>query len=105
MEECDTLQHVFREYEEASGQQLNRVKTSLFFGQNSREDIKEEIKRRFGAQIIHQHEKYHGLPSLVGRNKRNTFNVIKEKLANKVTGWKEKLLSKAGKEILIKAAA
>ena len=42
---------------------------------------------------------------LVRRNKRNSFNSIKEKLAKKLLGWKEKLLSKAGKEILIKAVA
>ena len=42
---------------------------------------------------------------LFGRKKRNTFNDIKEKLAKKLVGWKEKLLSKAGKEILIKVVA
>ena len=46
-----------------------------------------------------------GLPSLVGRNKKNTFKEVKEKLAKKLAGWKEKLLSKAGKEVLIKAVA
>ena len=46
-----------------------------------------------------------GLPSLVGRNKRNTFNEIKKKLRKKLAGWKEKMLSKAGKEVLIKAVA
>ena len=46
-----------------------------------------------------------GLPSLVGRNKKNTFKEVKEKLAKKLAGWKEKLLSKAGKEVLIKAIA
>ena len=46
-----------------------------------------------------------GLPSLVGRKKRNTFNEIKEKLSKKLAGWKEKMLSKAGKEVLIKAVA
>ena len=30
---------------------------------------------------------------------------MKEKLAKKLTGWKEKLLSKVGKEVLIKAVA
>ena len=68
--ECDSLQHVLKVYEEASGQQLNRAKTSLFFSSNTENDVKEEIKIRFGAQIIKQHEKYIGLPSLVGRKKK-----------------------------------
>ena len=42
----------------------------------------------FGAQVIKQHEKYLGLPSLVGKNKRNTFNDIKDKLRKKLVGWK-----------------
>lgn len=41
----------------------------------------------------------------MGRNRKNSFNGIKEKLAKKLARWKEKLLSKAGKEILIKAVA
>ena len=67
--------------------------------------MNEEIKNRFGAQVIRQHEKYLGLPSLVGRNKQNSFKEIKERLSKKLAGWKEKLLSKAGKEVLIKAVA
>lgn len=54
---------------------------------------------------MRQHEKYLGLPSHVGRNKRNTFIQLKEKLGNKLSGWKEKFLSSTGKEILIKLVA
>ena len=46
-----------------------------------------------------------GLPSLLGRNKKNTFNSIKDKLRKQLAGWKEKLLSKTRKEVLIKAVA
>ena len=105
LKECDSLQQILKVYEEAFGQQLNRAKTSLFFSQNTRDEVNEEIKTRFGAQIIRQYEKYLGLPLLISRNKRNSFNNIKEKLAKKLASWKEKLLSKAGKEVLIKAVA
>ena len=105
IEDCDALQRVLKVYELASRQQLNRAKTSLYFSSNTAREVQEEIKARFGAQVIKQHEKYLGLPSLVGRNKKNTFKEIKEKLARKLAGWKEKRLFKAGKEILIKAVA
>ena len=84
---------------------MNRAKTSLFFISNKPDDIQDEIKNRFGAQVIRQHEKYLGLPSLGGRNKQNTFNDFKEKLGKKLASWKEKLFCKAGKEMLIKAIA
>ena len=99
IEECDALQRVLSVYEAALGQQLNRAKTSLFFSSNTLKEVQKEIQSRFGAQVIKQHEKYLGLPLLVGKNKKNSFKEIKVKLA----GWKEKLLLKAGKEILIKA--
>ncbi|XP_043714777.1 uncharacterized protein LOC122663141 [Telopea speciosissima] len=48
--------------------------------------------------------KYLGLPTHFGVSKKEIFNDIKEKTLNKLQGWKEKLLSHAGKEALIKSA-
>lgn len=59
----------------------------------------------FGANVIRPYESYLKLPSLVGRSRNNTFTNLKQKVANKVLGWKEKLLTTAGKEILIKSVA
>ena len=47
--ECDFLQCVLEVYKRASGQQLNRAKTSLFFNRNTPRFIQEEVKQRFGA--------------------------------------------------------
>ena len=52
---------------------------------------------------IQHYEKYLGLPSFVGRNKSACFTQIKERIWSRMQGWKEKLLSQAGKEVLIKA--
>ena len=59
----------------------------------------------FGARIVRQHEKYLGLPPLVGRGKRKAFNRIKDQVGRKIAGWKGNLLSNAGRETLIKAVA
>ena len=50
--ECNALQRILGVYEKALGQQLNRAKTSLFFSKNTPMAIQEEIKQRFGAQVI-----------------------------------------------------
>ena len=50
-----------------------------------------------------KHNKYLGLPSIIGKSKKEVFAEIKEKIAKKLSGWKEKMLSIGGKEILIKA--
>ena len=86
MGDCSVLQQVFSVYEAVSGQQLNRNKTALFFSRNTPRALQDDIQRRFGVPVIRQHEKYLGLPALVGRSKRNSFNDIKAKLGNKLSG-------------------
>ena len=68
MEDCFNLEKILETYEQASGQQLNRDKTLIFFSRNTSPDIQHEIKTLFGTKVIQQHEKYLGLPSLVGKN-------------------------------------
>ena len=50
-------------------------------------------------------ESYLGLPILVGRSKYQTFSYLKDRVWKKLQGWRGKLLSRAGKEVLIKAVA
>ena len=39
---------------------------------------------------------------MVGKNRRASLNYIKEMIWGKLQGWKEKLLSQAGREVLLK---
>ena len=52
---------------------------------------------------IKDYERYLGLPVLVGRKKKASLNFIKDRVWSKLQGWKEKLLSQASKEVLLKA--
>ena len=50
-------------------------------------------------------ETYLGLPMVGGKSKVYTFKGLHERITKKVRGWKEKFISKAGREILIKSIA
>ena len=62
-----------------------------------------KIKEALGVHEIMHYDKYLGFPSLIGRHKKPSFDYIKERAWRKLQGWEEKLLSQAGREILIKA--
>jgi hypothetical protein len=103
LSDCYAIQEVLHKYEHASGQQINHDKTTLFFSASTSSEIKEEIKAALHLPAIQQYDKYLGLPSLVGRSKHATFAHLKERVWNKIQGWKERLLSQAGREVFIKA--
>ena len=48
---------------------------------------------------------YFGLPTLIGQAKYKTFSYLKDRVGKKLQGWKSILLSRTGKEILIKVVA
>ena len=52
-----------------------------------------------------RHNKYLGLPTIIGKSKAQVFAEVKERVAKKLTGWKGKLLSIGGREILVKDVA
>lgn len=103
LEEVKSIQDILKVYEKASGQQINMEKTTLFFGKAVREETKNSIKLLLDVPKIKHYEKYSGLPTVVVKNRRASLNYIKDRVWGKLQGWKEKLLSQAGNEVLSKA--
>ena len=101
--DCPKIQLLLDWYEAALGQQVNKAKTILFFNRNTSAEVQQEIKDLLGVPAIKHYDKYLILPSFVGRQKKACFNQIKERIWNKMQGWKERLLSQAEKEVMIKA--
>ncbi|KAL9662663.1 hypothetical protein QQ045_027496 [Rhodiola kirilowii] len=56
-----------------------------------------------GVKQVHKIDRYLGLPICFSKNKLELFSFIENKIWKKVNGWKEKLLSSTGKEVLIKS--
>ena len=87
------LQDILDLYEKAFGQQINRGKTTIFFTKVVSVERKVELSNFLGVLEVKEYEKYLGLLAVVGRNKRVSLNYIKERVWNKLQGWKEQLLS------------
>jgi len=96
-EEAENSKELLKIYEDCSGQIINTDKSAVMFSSNTGEDQRRKVETRS--------EKYLGLPVYVGRSRTDVFAYLKERVWQRIQGWKEKLLSKAGKEIMIKAVA
>lgn len=77
-------------------------KTEITVSCNVSDDLKKELSDRLGVRAVDRHTKYLGLPTLIGRGKRQTFSGIVDRVVQKMKDWKERSLSQAGKEVLIK---
>ena len=76
--ECQTLLNILAKYKRGTSRQINKAKTTLFFSKSSNVDMQNKIKDMLGVTVVQQYEKYLGLPSLVGRNKKESFTHIKQ---------------------------
>ena len=103
MSDIQTIQEILDIYEKVSGQHINKENTTLFFGKSVPVEVKNSIKDLLGVLDIKEYEKYLKLPAVVGKNKTTSLNFIKERVWEKLQGWKEKILTQAGKEVLLKA--
>lgn len=82
---------------------MNFVKSEVVFSGNMPVEHKEAILGNLRVKQVPIHSKYLGLPVIFGRRKSDLFKFLVEKICHKIMGWKEKMLSSAGKEILIKS--
>ena len=73
LEEYNKIQELLAYYEVASGQVINKEKTTLYFSRNTDKGTQEAIKVALNVLAIRHYEKYLGLPSFVGRNRMACF--------------------------------
>ena len=77
----------------------------MFFSSNTPHNTRSAICRELRTTYTGDLGNYLGLPPIIGRGKKQAFMEVKQKIAKKLQGWKGKLLSQAGREILIKSVA
>lgn len=105
VENCNALNGILDKYEKASGQLVNRDKSSLFFSPNTPTHRKEEVTLALNIRHDNGGGKYLGIPSIIGRSKKGVFNYVRNNVITKMKGWKVNKLNQASREVLIKSVS
>jgi len=100
--ECQNLSNILNQYCLASGQTINRNKSRIFFSPSCPISLQENLARELRVPVLQRCGKYLGIPTDWGRSKRDMFTWLLSRVQSKLEGWKEKLISKGGKEVLLK---
>ncbi|GMJ04337.1 hypothetical protein HRI_004102900 [Hibiscus trionum] len=97
------LQLALNTYANCSGQLINYDKSSVFFSSNVIEENRREVCRLLQVSVQDCPDRYLGLPSVVGRNKKASLTFIKDKCSSSMNSWSTRSLSMGGKEVYIKS--
>ncbi|XP_010451528.1 PREDICTED: uncharacterized protein LOC104733662 [Camelina sativa] len=103
--ECQTVMEIIRNYGKASGQEVNLEKSSIMFGKKVTSAIRDQLKSVIGISKEGGMGSYLDIPENLQGSKMKVFGYVKDRLDDRVNGWNAKLLSKGGKEIMIKSVA
>uniref|UniRef100_A0A803PH95 DUF4283 domain-containing protein n=1 Tax=Cannabis sativa TaxID=3483 RepID=A0A803PH95_CANSA len=101
--EVANVQQMLQVFSNASGRRVNFGNSSGFFSSNTTSQKRETICNRLRIREAEENRKYLGLPSSIGRNKTGVFSFVVDKVQKRIQTWDNKLLSRASKEVLIKA--
>ena len=104
-QECEVILQILKDYECASGQQINFSKSSIQFGHKVPEVARLEVQQILGITTLGGMGTYLGIPASLEGSKTQIFGFLNERVNNKVNHWTLRFITKGGKEVLIKSVA
>lgn len=102
-DECEHLKERLLMYKLSSGQKINLNKSKMIFSRNTLRDLRTQLANFVGVSKSDDLGVYLGLTSFVGRNRKEVFSYIKDRIWHRLNSWKRRFLSRAGKEVLLKS--
>lgn len=79
-----SLKQILIEYENCSRQCVNYDKSTVFFSTNTQEGDKVVISRVLGVRSSNNLERYPGLPNMMGRKKKMSFQTLKDRMKQRI---------------------
>ncbi|KAA3483062.1 reverse transcriptase [Gossypium australe] len=91
---------ILTEYEACWGQCVNFEKSTVFFSSNVTDQDRNLVFQVLGVRCSNDPEKYLGLPNMVGCKRKLAFQVLKDRLKQRVNSWSIKYISQGALALL-----
>ena len=101
---CEAIIDVLDNFYNLAGQKVNLTKLKILFSPKVTRRRKRGIFRRMGMAATNNLGKYLGFSIINQGRVGNVYNFVVNKIQSKLTGWRSKLLTKAGKLVLAKTS-
>uniref|UniRef100_A0A803NHY2 Reverse transcriptase domain-containing protein n=1 Tax=Cannabis sativa TaxID=3483 RepID=A0A803NHY2_CANSA len=94
------LVDIFDKYELWSGQRISKDKSGIVFSPNTQNNKRSDILKLLSMQKLNTKEKYLGNPFFFTGRRKDDFHFLKQKVLNRIEGWKAKCLPQASRTTL-----
>jgi hypothetical protein len=99
----DALHQTLNLFCDGSGQKINLNKSTIFFGNGCRVEIKDAVKQKLGVYNESLKDSYLGMPTNIGHSPVMTFRYIFDRMWQRANTLSDRPLSRAGSEAMLKA--
>jgi len=101
----EALKDILCKYELAFRQTIIFAKTDVVFNKGVSTERKNQINLCLDIREVLSHDKYLGAPTFVGRSRKKLFFFLIYHIKKCLSGYMDRLVSQAGREVLIKVVA
>ncbi|GLT30193.1 hypothetical protein SLA2020_050080 [Shorea laevis] len=101
--QVEVVMDCLQEFSSESGLHINLNKSKLYVSPNIQRHMAGAFSEACGIPLTSDLGIYLGVPILHGRSTASTYKYILEKIQIKLSNWKQKLLSLAGRRILVQS--
>ena len=100
--DVESLVKILEKYCRWSGQAINRRKSGVFFSKHTHSHVRRSIKGILQVKNLKKEAVYLGAPMFMSRAPSKDFAFLEDKIEAKLSSWRSKCLSWAGRRTLIK---
>lgn len=97
------MKGILKEYEKCLSQCVNFDKSIVFYNSNTPTCDRSSVTDILEMRSSNEPERYLSLPTIIGKNKKFAFQILKDHFHQRVYRWSVRCLSQRGKEDFVKS--